>query len=93
MELEEALGPIVEQQIAEIVLTIAAAINDIFNRDIIDWDAAEVIDAVDIDAIVAEIIANVEVSLQILEDCLEAGTTIEIEALSTQSVAQEPADA
>jgi hypothetical protein len=68
--LEDALGPIVEQQIAGIVLTIVAAINDLVGGTIIDWTAEEVIEAVDIDAIVDQIIANVEVSLGILETCL-----------------------
>jgi hypothetical protein len=68
--LEDALGPIVEQQIAQIVLTIVAAINDLVGGTIIDWTAEEVIEAVDIQAIVDQIIANVEVSLGILETCL-----------------------
>ena len=68
--LNERLGPIVEQQIAEIVLTIVQAINDLIGFNIIDWTAQEVIEAVDIQAIVDEILANVEVSLGILETCL-----------------------
>jgi hypothetical protein len=68
--LEDALVPIVEDQIAGIVLTIVAAINDLVGGNIIDWTAEEVIEAVDIDAIVDQIIANVEVSLGILEACL-----------------------
>jgi hypothetical protein len=68
--LEAALTPIVEDQIASVVLTIVGAINDLVGFPIIDWTPEEVIEAVDIDAIVAQIIANVEVSLGILETCL-----------------------
>ena len=53
--LEAALTPIVEQQIASIVLTIVAAINDLIGIPIIDWTAEEVIEAVDIQAIVDQI--------------------------------------
>ena len=68
--LEAALTPIVENQIATLVLTIVAAINDIIGFPIIDWTPEEVIEAVDIQAIVDQIIANVEVSLGIFTDCL-----------------------
>jgi hypothetical protein len=68
--LEIALTPIVEDQIAKIVLTIVAAINDLVGGTIIDWTAEEVIEAVDIQAIVDQITANVEVSLGILQACL-----------------------
>src|SRR5215207_4382760 len=69
-ELETALVPIVEQQISQIVLTIAQAINDLLGIPLIELTAEEIIEAVDIDAIVAQITANVEVSLGILETCL-----------------------
>ena len=68
--LETALVPIVEQQISQIVLTIAQAINDLLGIPLIELTAEEIIEAVDIDAIVAQITANVEVSLGILETCL-----------------------
>jgi hypothetical protein len=68
--LEIALTPIVEDQIAKIVLTIVAAINDLVGGTIIDWTAEEVIEAVDIQAIVDQITGNVEVSLGILQACL-----------------------
>jgi hypothetical protein len=68
--LETDLTPIVEDQIAGIVLTIVAAINDLVGGTIIDWTAEEVIEAVDIQAIVDQITANVEVSLEILQTCL-----------------------
>jgi hypothetical protein len=67
--LEEALTPIVEDQISGLVLTIVAAINDVLGTDI-QLTPQEIIDAVDIDAIIDQIIANVEISLGILEDCL-----------------------
>jgi hypothetical protein len=68
--LETALVPIVEEQISQIVLTIAQAINDLLGIPLIELTAEEIIEAVDIDAIVAQITANVEVSLGILETCL-----------------------
>ena len=73
--LEAALTPIVEDQIASIVLTIVGAINDLVGFPIIDWTAEEVIEAVDIQAIVDQIIANVDVSLGILEACLDLPPT------------------
>ena len=75
--LNDKLGPIVEQQIAQLVLTIVQAINDLIgiNPPIIDWTAEEVIEAVDIQAIVDEILADVEVSLGILEECLDLPPT------------------
>jgi hypothetical protein len=42
---------------------------------LIDWTAEEVIEAVDIQAIVDQIIANVDVSLGILEACLDLPPT------------------
>ena len=69
--LNATLTPIVEQQIAQIVLTIVQAINDLFPMDIIELTAEEIIDAVDIQAIVDQIIGNIEVSLDILETCLD----------------------
>ena len=73
--LEDALTPIVEDQIASIVLTIVGTINELVGFPIIDWTAEEVIEAVDIQAIVDQIIANIEVSLGILEDCLDLPPT------------------
>ncbi|HEX5979339.1 MAG TPA: hypothetical protein VFY68_18795, partial [Nitrososphaeraceae archaeon] len=73
--LEDALTPIVEDQIASIVLTIVGAINDLVGFPIIDWTPEEVIEAVDIQAIVDQIIANVDVSLGILEACLDLPPT------------------
>ena len=67
--LEVTLVPIVEEQISKLVLTIVAAINDLLGTSIV-LTPEEVIDAVDIDDIVAQITANVEVSLEILETCL-----------------------
>ena len=84
--LEDALTPIVEDQISQIVLTIVAAINDLVGTDIIDWTAEEVIEAVDIDAIVDQIIANVEVSLGILETCLGLPPTPPVNGAGVGSV-------
>ena len=67
--LEVTLVPIVEDQISKIDLTIVEAINDLLGTSIV-LTPEEVIDAVDIDDIVAQISANVEVSLEILETCL-----------------------
>ena len=67
--LEVTLVPIVEKQIAKLVLTIVAAINDLLGTSIV-LTPEEVIDAVDIDDIVAQITANIQVSLEILETCL-----------------------
>ena len=67
--LEVTLVPIVEDQISKLVLTIVAAINDLLGTSIV-LTPEEVIDAVDIDDIVAQITANVQVSLGILETCL-----------------------
>ena len=73
--LEAALTPIVEDQIASVVLTIVGAINDLVGFPIIDWTPEEVIEAVDIQAIVDQILANVDVSLGILEACLDLPPT------------------
>ena len=56
-------------------MTIVQAINDLIGIPIIDWTAEEVIEAVDIQAIVDQIIANVNVSLGILEACLDLEPT------------------
>ena len=78
--LEVTLVPIVEDQISKLVLTIVAAINDLLVTSIV-LTPEEVIDAVDIDDIVAQIKANVQVSLGILEECLDL-TPIERGTLS-----------
>ena len=67
--LEVTLVPIVEEQISKLVLTIVAAINDLLGTSIV-LTPEEVIDAIDIDDIVAQITANIQVSLEILETCL-----------------------
>ena len=72
--LEVTLVPIVEDQISKIALTIVEAINDLLVTSIV-LTPEEVIDAVDIDDIVAQITANVEVSLGILEACIGQVTT------------------
>ena len=72
--LEVTLVPIVDEQISKLVLTIVAAINDLLGTSIV-LTPEEVIDAVDIDDIVAQITANVQMSLEILETCLGLSTT------------------
>ncbi len=67
--LEVTLVSIVEDQISKLALTIVAAINDLLGTSIV-LTPEEVIAAVDIDDIVAQITANVQVSLEILEACL-----------------------
>jgi hypothetical protein len=57
-------------------LTIVAALNELPFVDI-DLTPEEVIDAVDIQAIVDQIIANVEISLGILETCLDIDIGLE----------------
>ena len=68
--LEVDLAPIVTAQISEVINQIAITISKItgipVNQQLID----AIIASVDIDAIVAQIIANVQVSLDILETCL-----------------------
>ena len=85
--LEAALTPIVEDQIATLVLTIVAAINDLIGIPIIDLTPEEVIDAVDIQAIVDQIIGNIEVSIGILSDCLDLPPTNGVAAQSTPTSA------
>ena len=69
--LEVDLGPIVTAQISQIINQIAITISKItgipVNQQLID----AIIASIDIDAIVAQIIANVQVSLGILEACLD----------------------
>jgi hypothetical protein len=63
------LDPIVEDQISQLVLQIGAALNSL-GIQVTPTLLATIIASIDIDAIVADIIANVEVSLEILEECL-----------------------
>ncbi len=69
--LEGALGPIVTAQITLLVNQIVEAIEDITGDTIPPELLAAIIAGVDIDAIVAQITENVQVSLEILEECLE----------------------
>jgi hypothetical protein len=63
------LDPIVEDQISQLVLQIGAALNAL-GIQVTPTLIATIIASIDIDAIVADIISNVEVSLGILEECL-----------------------
>ena len=68
--LEITLGPIVTAQISQIVNQIAIAINQITDIPITPELIEEILASIDIDDIVAQITANVQVSLGILEACL-----------------------
>ena len=64
------LDPIVTAQITQLINQLIANLETILHITIPDTLITAIIDRVDIDAIVAEILVNVEVSLGILEDCL-----------------------
>jgi hypothetical protein len=64
------LEPIVRAQITQLITQLIANLETILHITIPDALITAIIDRVDIDAIVAEILVNVEVSLGILEDCL-----------------------
>ena len=68
--LEDNLGPIVTTQISQLINQIAIAINKITGIPVDQQLIDAIIASIDIDAIVAQIIANVQVSLGILEACL-----------------------
>ena len=68
--LELDLDPIVTAQISQIVNQIAIAINEITGIPITPELIDEILASIDIDDIVAQITANVQVSLGILETCL-----------------------
>ena len=68
--LELELEPIVTAQIYQIVNQIAIAINEITSISITPELIDEILASINIDAIVAQITANVQVSLGILEECL-----------------------
>ena len=68
--LEITLGPIVTAQISQIVNQIAIAINEITGIPITQELIDEILASIDIDDIVAQITANVQVSLEILETCI-----------------------
>jgi Collagen triple helix repeat (20 copies) len=73
--LEITLGPIVEEQISQLVNQIAIAISEITGEPINQALIDKILASIDIDAIVSQIIANVQVSLEILETCLDLTTT------------------
>ena len=84
--LQAVLTPLVEEQITTIVLQIIAAINAIPFIPDIDLTPEEIIEHVDIQSIVDQITANVEVSLGILSACLDLPPTDGIApAQTTQS--------
>jgi hypothetical protein len=74
--LEVDLEPIVRAQITQIVSQIIIALETILHITIPDQIVQAIIDRVDIDGIVVEILANVEVSLGIFEACLGLEPTI-----------------
>ena len=69
--LELYLVPIVTAQISQLVNQIAIAISDITGEPIDQALIDEILAGIDIDAIVDQITANVQVSLEILEECLD----------------------
>ena len=69
--LELDLDPIVTAQISQIVNQIAIAVSDITGDPIEQALIDEILASIDIDDIVAQITANVQVSLGILETCLD----------------------
>src|SRR5687768_12320469 len=80
--LENALVPIVTAQITLLVNEIADTIEDLTGIPIPPQLLASIIAGVDIDAIVTQITANVQVSLEILEECLDLPPPIEGATLS-----------
>ncbi|HZB17021.1 MAG TPA: VCBS repeat-containing protein [Nitrososphaeraceae archaeon] len=73
--LEVDLDPIVTTQISHVVNQIAIAISAITGEPIDQALIDEILAAIDIDAVVAQITANVQVSLEILEECLDLPPT------------------
>jgi hypothetical protein len=69
--LELDLDPIVTAQISQIVNQIAIAVSEITGEPIDQALIDEILASIDIDDIVAQLTAKVEVSLEILEACLE----------------------
>jgi hypothetical protein len=70
-DLEDTLVPIVTAQISQLVNQIAIAVSEITGEPIDQALIDEILASIDIDDIVAQITANVQVSLEILEECLE----------------------
>ena len=68
--LEVDLGPIVTAQITQVINQIAITISKITGIPVDQQLIDAIIASINIDAIVTQIIANVEVSLEILETCL-----------------------
>jgi hypothetical protein len=77
LRLATALEPVVLAQITLLITQIIEAIEDITGISIPDPLIEFIIGAVDIDAIIAQILANVEVSLDILEACLGEDTIVQ----------------
>ena len=69
--LELDLDPIVTAQISQLVNQIAIAINELTGIPITPELIDEILASIDIDDIVSQITANVQVSLEILEACLD----------------------
>ena len=69
--LADTLVPIVTAQITQLVNQIAIAISEITGEPIDQALIDEILASIDIDDIVVQITANVQVSLEILEECLD----------------------
>ena len=65
------MDPIVTAQISQLVNQIAIAVSEITGEPINQALIDEILAGIDIDAIVAQITANVQGSLEILEACLD----------------------
>ena len=74
MLLKYTLVPIVTAQISQLVNQIAIAVSEITGEPINQALIDEILAGIDIDAIVAQITANVQVSLEILEDMFRSNT-------------------
>ncbi|HET9807264.1 MAG TPA: VCBS repeat-containing protein [Nitrososphaeraceae archaeon] len=83
--LEDTLVPIVTAQISQLVNQIAIAISNITGEPIDQALIDEILASIDIDDIVAQITANVQVSLEILETCLDL-TPIPPPPLTTETL-------
>ena len=68
------LGPIVTAQISQLVNQIAIAVSEITGEPIDQALIDEILAGIDIDAIVDQLTANVQVSLGILEDMFRSNT-------------------
>jgi YVTN family beta-propeller protein len=86
--LADTLVPIVTAQISQLVNQIAIAVSEITAEPLDQALIDEILASIDIDAIVVQIAANVQLSLEVLEACLELTPPPPIEG-STLSINKE----